>query len=168
MPQGSILGPLLYLFFINNLPSILTFLACYTPMTSQLFSSVSSPMDCASLQASLDILVHWCTVNKLAHNSKCHSIHYSLKTSLTPFSDSHGGCSLSYLKSILDLGVTFDDKLRFDSHFFDITNRASKMSGFILRFCTDFTWVQPSIMLFNFLKRSILEYCSVICSSFCN
>ena len=165
VPQGSILGPLLFLFFINDLPPLLTCPCLLYADDLKLFSAISSPMDCVSLQNNLDTLVRWCSTNGLALNvRKCHSMCYSLKSSPTSFSYSLNGHSLSCLNSTQDLGVTFDNKLRFDTHCLDVINRAAKLSGFILRSSSDFDSIQPSLALFNSLVRNTLEYCSVIWS----
>ena len=167
VPQGSILGPLLFLFFINDLASILTCPYLLYADDLKLFASVSSPLDCALLQSNLDNLARWCSVNKLTLNvNKCHWMRYSLKPSPSSFSYSLSGQPLSLLTSFKDLGVIFDDKLRFNSHFVDIINRASKMSGFILRSSSDFTSIQPSLTLFNSLVKNILEYCCVVWSPY--
>lgn len=61
VPQGSHLGPLLFIIFINDLPSIfdssvgILLFADYT----KLFSVIKSPNDALKLQSNLDKLVDW-------------------------------------------------------------------------------------------------------------
>lgn len=80
----------------------------------------------------------------------------SLKSSPTSFSYSLNEHSLSCLNSTQDLGVTFDNKLRFDTHCLDVINRAAKLSGFILRSSSDFVSIQSSLALCISLVRNTL------------
>ena len=53
VPQGTVLGPLLFLCYINNLPNHLT------SDDVLLYSPVSTLADCQNLQEDLDRLVQW-------------------------------------------------------------------------------------------------------------
>lgn len=60
-----------------------------------------------------------------------------------------------------DLGVTFDSKLSFETHYKNISTRAYKL-GFISRSLNKFRLLSTYSTLYNTYVRSIIEYCSTI------
>ena len=75
VPQGSLLGPMLFVIFINDLPDILpdeTLAAMYADDTI-LYKSITTVRDCENLQQALiDHLHCWSRDNNLDFNeSKC-------------------------------------------------------------------------------------------------
>lgn len=120
-------------------------------------------MDYVSLRLNLGTLVRWHSAYRLALNvKKFRFMCYPLKSSPASFCHSLDGSSLSNQNYTEDIGVTFDSKLRFDTHPLEVTNQATKFSGFILRTSSYLGLHQPSSTLFNFLLLTIVEYCTVI------
>ena len=74
VPQGSILGPMLFTIFINDLPNSITHkskMALYAD-DSKVYTNISSIQCCESLQQSLDSLNCWSNINNMPFNaSKC-------------------------------------------------------------------------------------------------
>ena len=73
VPQGSILGPILVLLFVDNLPNAVktSRVACYADDT-KIFKSIDSIKDCNALQSDLNDLVSWSDSSVLIFNqSKC-------------------------------------------------------------------------------------------------
>ncbi|GBN79656.1 putative RNA-directed DNA polymerase from transposon BS [Araneus ventricosus] len=82
VPQGSNLGPLLFILFINDLTSVFKYSECLLFADDlKLFSSMNSNLDAVLLQSDLDCLFKWCTVNKLHLNiEKCSILSYTRKS----------------------------------------------------------------------------------------
>ena len=78
VPQGSNLGPLLFLLFIDDLPGILECSSLLYADDLKLFTDVSSVGDALFLQRQLDRLSEWCERDKLYLNvSKCKVISFT-------------------------------------------------------------------------------------------
>ncbi len=163
VPQGSHLGPLLFLFFINDLSWILNDQVGISIFADDLknFKKVKSPSDIKLLQDSLDTLSDYCTRFKLNLNiDKCFHITFSRKVKRSFSSSYHlSGSQLTKVDSIKDLGVILDSKLTFNLHRKRCFNKALKMLGFIFRNCKDFRNVHSFKVLYYAHVRSHLEYC---------
>ena len=73
VPQGSILGPALFLLYVNDLLEAPTSSrAAMFADDTKIFSAIQSKIDVTSLQTDLGTLEHWSTVSGLSFNqSKC-------------------------------------------------------------------------------------------------
>lgn len=163
VPQGSILGPFLFLVYINDLTHVLSSEFLLYADDVKIFRVINTETDCQQLQSDVASLSSWCQVNDLELNvNKCSKVTYSLRKSPISFNYTIGGCTLSEVYTVKDLGVTFDTKLKFEAHIIDATNRAYRMCGFILRSSSSFNSISTSVLLFQSLARSILEYGSVV------
>jgi hypothetical protein len=70
VPQGSVLGLLLFLVFINDIGDKLTVPFFLFADDAKLLKQISEWSDCVTLQANLDEIMNWCTINKLSLNIK--------------------------------------------------------------------------------------------------
>ena len=164
VPQGSHLGPFLFNIFINDLPA--TFSHCTPFMYAddlKILKVVNTIEDVALLQSDLDRLVNWCKDNNMLLNvKKCFHVTLTRKHKTIKCDCYINGVPIVKVDTIKDLGVVFDSKLTFDQHISEITKKATRLLGFILRTCKMFTQAKTKIMLYNSLVRSILEYCSTV------
>lgn len=164
VPQGSLLGPLLFTIFINDISSCFlnSHLLCFAD-DMKIYTSITSPEDVINLQADLSRLDLYCTLNKLDLNpAKCSVVTYSRKRNAIPSAYTLKNEVLVKNMSIRDLGVIHDSKLLFDKHIDNIVSRASKSLGFVMRSCAVFNKAKTFKILYCTFVRSVLEYVSQV------
>lgn len=165
VPQGSILSPLLFALFINDLPQLLHSNVLLYADDIKIFLKIQSMNDAILLQKDIETIVNWCQVNKLQMNiSKCNIISFTRRTEATfqYFNYNINGRTLNRVQSIKDLGVIFDSKLTFETHIKTITKKAYRMLGFISRSLNHFKQPQTYKLLYFTYVRSNLEYCTPV------
>ena len=76
IPQGSVLGPILFVIFINDLPDVVTSTVKIFADDTKLFRNVKSPEGTEKIQQDLDNLMKWSSQRQLGFNeAKCKVIH---------------------------------------------------------------------------------------------
>ena len=167
VPQGSHLGPLLFLLFINDVKSSLlpvNFLLFADDL--KLYFSIKSIDDCETLQRNLNGLSTWCNSNKLPLNiDKCKVLRYHRSRKPITYDYSLDGHVLESVTKFKDLGVIFDPKLKFVDHVQYISSKANRVLGFVRRMTSDFSNIQTLKTYFTLVRPSLL-YASPIWSPF--
>lgn len=167
VPQGSVLGPLLFIIFINDLPIRLKMENLLFADDLKLFARVNNINDAMNLQNDIDRLIVWCESNDLDLNiDKCFVVKYHRKISPMNFEYRMSNKALTEVTQIKDLGVFFDCKLKFNVHISHIVRKAYQMLGFVMRMCKDFVNLSCMFSLYSTLVRSVLEYASVVWNPF--
>lgn len=162
VPQGSILGPLLFVVYINDIGDSLDVPFLLYADDLKIYSRVEKLGDFLKLQESLDRVFAWCGTNKLPMNLlKCSVISYSKKKAQQIFHYNAGGAVLQRVTSVRDLGVIFDDKLSFNKHIDGVIASSYRTLGFIIRNSRAFNY-ESLILLFNTFVRSKVEYGAVV------
>ena len=164
VPQGSNLGPLLFLLFMNDIGEEFRssqFLLYADDL--KVFMSIRNSEDCWLLQSDLDSFHDWSERNLISLNiPKCHVLSFGRSHSPIIFNYHLGSDILSRVRSASDLGVIFSSDFSFSPHIDDICGRANRMLGFVLRNSHYLHDTGVLVVLYNSLVRSILEYCSVV------
>lgn len=166
VPQGSHLGPILFILFINDITESIPFgkTLIYADDV-KLFSVINSPCDGSKLQRSLDAVTIWSHENRLQLNiSKCTSISFYRGSNPLKFVYCIGAHQLASVSSVKDLGVLFDSSFKFTSHLQAVTSKAFATLGFLMRSTKDFTNVQTIRYLYQSIVLPNLLYCSIIWS----
>ena len=172
VPQGSVLGPLLFGIFIDDLDNILTNgtiigkFADDTKLT-QVFNF--NPVDAAPatpatlhLQTSLNQVLQWCDTWKLPLNiKKCVVLHYGLHNPCADYSIN--GSLLPISACTRDLGVMMSNSGKFREHCEQLAAKARRLTGLMLR---TFHSRQSNVILpvYKSLIRPLLEYATAIWS----
>ena len=163
VPQGSILGPLLFLVFINDLLSSLSVHVLAYADDLKLFSRITLLEDAERLQCNFNKVVKWCENYNLPLNiSKCHIMSYVRKKTVVVFNYHFKNVPLSRVSEIMDLGVTFSSNFNFDKHIDILCTSASQMLGLIFRLSADFHNIDVIKVLYFAFVISRLEYASLI------
>lgn len=164
VPQGSLLGPLLFTLFVNDIDSCFqtSHLLCFAD-DMKIYTSISSVSDAEKLQADLVRLESYCAINQLDLNPlKCSTVTFTRKYNVVLFDYTLKGLILPRNTTMRDLGVVHDSKLLFDDHINTIVSKAYKALGFVKRCSKEFTKVKTFKILYCTYVRSNLEYASQI------
>lgn len=164
VPQGSILGPLLFNIFVNDIGMCLKN-SKYLMYADDLkiFKSIRTLNDVALLQEDLDRIAIWSKVNELPFNTnKCFKMTFHRCRSAINASYRIYCQDLEEVFEYSDLGVVFDIKFSFKSHLDFIISKAYSMFYFIRRNISKFSDPYTKKALFSAFVRSKLEYASFI------
>ena len=127
VPQASILGPLLFALYINNLPSLLlsSQILLFTDDT-KCSRSLLLLSDSTLLQADLDRLYHWSSLNNHSCNTaKCQLLHFTNTCSSLIETMYHlNGTPVSPTSHCKDLGIIFSNCLSWSHPYELLCSRA--------------------------------------------
>jgi hypothetical protein len=164
IPQGSVLGPLLFVIFINDLPDKVTEgteIYLFADDT-KVYRKIDTIDDCTILQNDLNTLYDWSTTWLLKfHPEKCKVI--KLGTTKQEYIYSLGGINLQSVDQEKDIQVTVDKDLRFNVHMQEKINKANTVMGVIRR---TFSYLTTDMFnkLYKALVRPHLEYATPVWS----
>lgn len=166
VPQGSHLGPLLFILYINDITACLSNSnALLYADDTKIFKVIKTHNDCVLLQEDLNKFQSYCENNSLFLNSdKCSVITFTRKQKPVLHNYKLGDNYLTRTQNIRDLGVIIDSKLTFNSHIDKIVNKSFKLLGFILRVAKPFRRPLTYKLLYNSYVRSRLEFASAVWS----
>jgi len=129
----------------------------------KIFTEINSIDDCSILQDDLNVLDNWCKLWQLRLNpEKCQVFTGTRKKNKISFNYKLINSTLSTTSNIKDLGINFDENLKFNRHIQIAINKALKKLGLIKRVTKDFKTLDSLIILYNTLVRPTLEYGSII------
>ena len=165
VPQGSVLGPLLFLVYINDLVEVFgNFLMVKLFADDvKIYVVVDNDTKVAVLQEDLNKLQIWSEKWQLILSShKCSVLHIGNKNNNSVYhSYNVNNVQLIDNTATVDLGVIIDGKLRFDKHIANIVSKAHSRAALIRRCFKS----RDSCLLFRAFTvfvRPLLEYCSPV------
>ena len=157
VPQGSVLGPLLFILYLNDLENCISSKVYKFADDTKIARPIVNTNDNAKLQRDLDRMISWADKWQMEFNcSKCKVLHVGNRN--TNFNYELEGSWLENCDKEKDLGVIIDRDLKFSQQCLEARNRANKMLGFINR-NVSYKSKEVVIQLFNSYVRPYLEYC---------
>ena len=161
VPQGSNLGPLLFVLFLNPLFDRLSCNVLAYADDLKLYAEILTDNDVVKLQEDINILCTWCANNSLILNAGlCKVLTYSKSNSPSQGKYFIDGVCLPVVNQIKDLGVIFTANLNFTTHISEVALNCSKLLGFIIRNTSEFKETDAMKALYFSFIMSRLEYAS--------
>ena len=166
VPQGSILGPLLFVLFINDIIDELnidTHALLYAD-DMKVFRTIKSPADHVKLQEDINKLAEWAISNKMKfHPSKCKVLESKMHNqTANSFQYRLSGTILEHTDNERDLGVIVLPNLKWYKHHRIILGKASQKLGQLRRNCSFSKSQSHRKTLYLAVVRSQFEHCSQI------
>ena len=156
VPQGSVLGPILFLIYVNDLPDHLEVDSLFYADDLKIWSS-----DAVSLQRDIDKVKQWSIDWSLPLNeTKCAHVSFG-GPSGNNFYLQDGGPALTNADKVKDLGVWFSSNLSFSHHHEMSVRKAWAVLGMIRRSFPRIT-IADFKLLYGTYVRPLLEYCSSV------
>lgn len=168
VPQGSVLGPVLFVIYINDLPEVTDSPANMFADDTKTYEKIKQVLDSDKLQNSIISLQGWGGTWQMGYNLiKCK--HMRLNGNILPpnqysMRDANGHQhSIETVSVEKDLGVNVDNNLNFETHIDNITKTAYRVLGTIKRTIKYMDKIS-FLTLYKSLVRSHLEYAQEVWS----
>ncbi len=170
VPQGSVLGPVLFIIFINDMPEIVKNICKLFADDSKIMAQIKNTNDLLSVQDDLDGLVEWSrSWNMSFNNSKCKTMFVgngkglnkidNAKTFIFKMEDLKTGIQipLSETKVERDLGILISNDLKWSAQAKKASNKANSVLAQLKR--TIIRWDAHTLKtLYTGFVRPHLEY----------
>ena len=164
VPQGSILGPLLFILYINDLPNVCNLSSCllYADDTALFFESNSRFDLQRRVEEELPSICKWFQANKLTLNTKktfCQL--YTNSKNDVSISVCMNGAKIDFVDTVKYLGMYVDTNLKWKTHIAHVCRLVSRNIGMMSR-SKFFLEQKHLLLLYNSLVLPYLNYCCLI------
>ena len=157
VPQGSVLGPILFLVYINDIDEGLTCIISKFADDTKIANTVVSNNEAKEMQNNLDKLTNWAKTWQMSFNTdKCKVLHIGYRNVKTNYL--MNGSQLQNTDEENDLGVTISSNLKPSKQCSEVVKKANKLVGFIGR-SIEYKSKATIVTLYNSLVRPLMEYC---------
>ena len=130
VPQGTVLGPLLFLLHINDLPSVVSSKVRLFEDDCLIYRNTKNKEDQIALQKDLNLLENW---GMRFNAAKCNIVRVSQTRDPKLFNYSLTGQALEEVMDAKYLGVTLSNNLEWSKHIATMTNKANSKLSFLRR-----------------------------------
>ena len=162
VPQGSVLGPVLFLCFINDMPEVLKSDCRLFADDSIVYRKIATPSDCDILQADLEALEAWERTWGMSFNpSKCKIMHASRKRKPLIFEYKIKNETLEAVDTATYLGVEICKDLSWKNQVSKVTRKGNTTLGFLRRNIKTSS-LHTKELAYKTLVRPLLEYSATV------
>ena len=168
VPQGSILGPLLFIIYVNdiaNASNLFNFIIYADDTTLSttievILNNINNDDVESKINSELACINDWLKCNKLSLNiTKCkYMIFHMPQKRINQLQLNIENTAIDRVKDFNFLGLTINEHLNWKSHIDKLSNKISKTMG-VLNKLKHFVPINARIMIYNSLVLSHLNYC---------
>ena len=162
VPQGSVLGPILFLIYINDIAANINSTIHMFADDCLVYRTITNTEDHLSLQQDLNTLVKWSDSWQMKFNvAKCSIIHVTQNRSNISHNYTMHDEILQAATTHPYLGVELSSNMKWDSHINIVTRKAHQMLGFLSR---NLRHGPSSIKerVYKAIVRPKVEYCASV------
>ena len=132
VPQGSVLGPILFILYVNDLPQSIGSVCSIFADDTKVYRTVGGEVDRRGLQDDLDKLGSWSDEWMIHFNEeKCKVLHCGVNNGKYEYKIN--GKGLKDTGKEKDLGITISQNLKWETHITSVVGRAFGMLNVIRR-----------------------------------
>lgn len=163
VPQGSILGPFLFLIYVNDLPYVIqrqtsNEVVLFADDTSLLFKTKRGSSDLSAVNYALGLISNWFAVNNLVLNpSKTKCIKFTLPNVNQAQTHVTMGTKIDTIEYTKFLGIVLDSKLQWGPHVYALGNRLSS-AVYAIREVRKLTDVATARLVYFAYFHSLMSY----------
>ena len=167
VPQGSVLGPLLFLIMIQDIDERIlhSFLSSFADDT-RLMKEIKNLADIIQLQEDLNAVYEWTELNNMKLNGlKFEHLKYGRNEELKKLSKYYSDTQkvIETKTTVKDLGINLDVDMTYGSHIENVIDKVKGISSWIYR---TFKTRDPTVMLTLWKTLAVphIDYCSQLWS----
>ena len=164
VPQGTVLAPLLFLCYINDLPNLVKSKIRIYVDDTLLYNKIHNISDCFQLQSDISILEKWAKTWQMDFNpSKCEFLKLTNKKLPLHFNYHINNELTKEVQHVKYLGVTIDSHMTWREHINVLSHKANTILAFLQQNLKPCSHIKP--MSYLSYVKPIIEYSSTVWSN---
>lgn len=164
VPQGSVLGPLLFVIYVNDICNDLDAGVTVKMFADDcvIYTTVSSPLHQSLLNENLCKIADWCERRQMVINySKTCALTITHKKTPLEYKYHVRDQCIEFVNNVKYLGLTINTKLSWDAHIDNVCAKAYKKLCFLRRKLGSCDWT-VKLAAYRTLVRPVMEYASFV------